>query len=211
MAALRQLVEEKFPSPPSSPPTRRVLTGCPGLDQRGGLSRGALTEICGPSAGGQLALAALLDMAQREGFLTALIDAADSFEPADWPESQLRRLLWVRCRQAHLALKATDYLLRDGNLPLLVLDLQIVPARQLRSIPMSTWHRFHRVIEHSATMLVLLTPHPLVEGVTMRTALQTQADLTSLRHPRNALIQELRGQIFERGQTPDFTFLEKSA
>jgi len=211
MAALRQLVEEKFPSPSSASPSRRLLTGCPFLDQQGGLRRGALTEICGPAAGGQIALISLLKMAQREGLLTGLIDAADSFEPADWPESQLRRLLWVRSGQVDLALKAADYLLRDGNIPLLVADLQIAPPRQLRRISASTWHRFHRVIENSATMLVLLTPYPMVEGVTVRMALQTGFRLNALHERRATLMLQLKGQIFERGQAPDFTLLAKSA
>ncbi len=211
LAALRQLVEEKFPSVPASAPSRRLLTGCPALDQQGGLRHGSLTEICTTAAGGQLALAVLLETAAREGFLSGLIDPADAFAPTDWSENQLRRLLWIRGGSVELALKATDFLLRDGNLPLLVLDLQIVPLRQLRRIPASTWHRFHRVIEGSTTILALLTPHPMVEGVTVRMALQAQISLASLQLSRHTLMEQLGGQVFERGQASDFGLLEKSA
>jgi len=211
LAALRQLVEEKFPGAPAAAPARRLLTGCPIFDQQGGLRRGSLTEICTTPAGGQLALTVLLETASREGFLSGLIDPADAFAPADWPESQLRRLLWVRGGTVELALKAADFLLRDGNLPLLVLDLQIVSTRQLRRIPASTWHRFHRVVEGSATILALLTPHPMVEGVSVRVALQTQASLASMSVSRCTLTAQLGGQVFERGQVTDFGLLEKSA
>jgi len=211
MAALRRLVEEKFPQAQPAAPVRRLRTGCPFLDQKGGLRRGALTEICGSPAGGQIALSALLDAARQEGSLTALIDAADAFAPSEWSEALLHRLLWVRCRQADLALKAADYLLRDGNLPLLVLDLQLAPERQLRRIPLSTWHRFHRVIESSATVFVLLTPHPMVEGVAARMALHTQPELLDMYRSRADLVRELNGNIFERGDAQDFTLLEKSA
>src|SRR5882757_209658 len=143
MAALRALLEEKFPqlSPTSS---GRLPTGCPALDKYGGLRKGSLTEICGSPAGGQLILSSLLDAAVREGFFIGLIDGANAFNPADWGHDQLSRMLWVMAGEAEPALKATDLLLRDGNLPILLLDLQIVPPRQLRRIPASTWHRFQR-------------------------------------------------------------------
>ena len=211
MAALRRLVEEKFPQAQPAPTIRRLRTGCPFLDQKGGLRRGALTEICGSPSGGQIVLSALLTAAHEEGFLTALIDAADAFAPSEWSDAHLHRLLWVRCRQAELALKATDYLLRDGNLPLLVLDLQLVPERELRRIPLSTWHRFHRVIESSAATLVLLTPHPMVEGVSARLALHTLGGLGDMHRDRTELIRELSGHSFERGEAQDITLLEKSA
>ena len=158
-----------------------------------------------------MALAALLDTATREGFLSSLIDPADAFAPTDWTEDQLRRLLWIRGGTVELALKAADFLLRDGNLSLLVMDLQIVPLRQLRRIPASTWHRFHRIIEGTAIIFALLTPHPMVEGVTVRMALQTQATLASLQVSRHTLTAQLAGQVFERGQVSDFGLLEKSA
>lgn len=211
LAALRRLVEEKFPSAPATPPARRWLTGCPALDQQGGLRRGALTEIYASAAGGQLALTSLLEMATREGVLTGLIDPVDSFAPTDWPPAYLHRLLWVRGGTVELSLKAADFLLRDGNLPLLILDLQLVPARQLQRIPAATWHRFHRVIEGSSTVLALLTPRPMVEGVLTRMILETQVSLDSLLAPRRDLAARMTGQVFERGQIVDFSLLEKSA
>jgi hypothetical protein len=198
LAALRTLVAEKFPQAARSP-AGRLATGCPALDGRGGLMRGALTEVCGSTAGGMLVLCALLEAAVREGFFLALIDAADAFEPADWPEPQLDRLLWVRCRESGMALKAADLLVRDGNLPALLLDLQGLPARQLQRIPANTWHRFHRVVESSATVLLVLTPRPLVEGAPCRIAVRLEAPWQALTTPRPRLLETLNAQIFERG------------
>jgi len=198
LAALRTLVAEKFPQAAHAP-SGRLSTGCGALDRRGGLVRGALTEVCGSAAGGQLVLCALLEAAVREGFFLALIDAADAFEPADWPEDQLDRLLWVRCRETATALKAADILVRDGNLPVLLLDLQGVPARQLQRIPANTWHRFHRVIESSATVLLALTPRPQVEGAPCRIAVRLESPWEAMNAPRARLLETLDAQIFERG------------
>jgi RecA/RadA recombinase len=203
LAALRALVAEKFPQ---TAPVRsgRLRTGCEALDRRGGLLRGGLTEVCGSLAGGQMVLAALLEAAVREAFWVALIDGADAFEPADWPGDQLDRLLWVRCRETGAALKAADILLRDGNLPVLLLDLQMVPERQLHRIPASTWHRFHRVIENSATVLLVLTPRPLVEGTPSRIAVKIPSPWKAMTASRRQLLDELVAQAFERGREDFF-------
>ena len=214
MAALRALVAEKFPSPGEQAPLPRLRTGCTALDQQGGLKRGAVTEICGPVAAGQLVLGALLAAASRERFFLALIDAADAFEPGDWPAAQLRRMLWVMGGTAEDSLKAADLLLRDGNLPLLMLDFQTVPARQLQKVPVSTWHRFHRVAAQSAVSFVVLTPEPMVEGAPSRIALRFSVSLpAALLEPREALLAQVDAQIFERGAAtvPSFEVLPISA
>jgi len=198
LSALRALVAEKFPQTAFAP-AGRLRTGCSPLDVRGGLPRGVLTEVCGSLAGGQMVIAALLEAAAREAFFLALIDGADAFDPAQWPEDQLDRLLWVRCAKVESALKAADVLVRDGNLPVLVLDLQAVTARRLQRIPVGTWHRFHRVIESSATVLVTLTPRPLVEGVPCRMAVRMATPWEALLEPRVRLPDHCEVQIFERG------------
>ena len=88
---------------------------------------------------------ALLRQARRANQWVALVDAQDSFDPSKLGEAVFSRLVWVRCRDAAQALKATDLLLRDGNLPLVLLDLQMNPAAELRKIPATTWHRWQRL------------------------------------------------------------------
>ena len=209
LEALRSLVAEKFPPSPRRG-NGRLLTDCRPFDQKGGFLQGAITEVCGSSAGGSLLLAALGNAAGRDGFFIGFIDAVNSFEPADWADEHLRRILWVMCGEAAPAIRAADILLRDGNLPVVILDLQMVPAGQLRRIPVSTWHRFQRVLEPTGTVFVVLSSQPLVESVPVRMAIRTDLSLEAMHIPRAALWKDLQVQVFERGAAP-LTVLQKSA
>jgi hypothetical protein len=210
LEALRILVAEKFPQP-SRRLNGRLRIGCKAFDQNGGFLRGAITEVCGSGAGGSLLLTAVLDAAVRDGLFVGLIDAANSFEPSNWADEHLRRILWVMCGAAGPAIRAADILLRDGNLPVVILDLQMLPAQQLRRIPVSTWHRFQRVIEPADTVLAVLTPQPVVEGAAARMAIRTELTLEAMHLPRLALWEHLDVQVFERG-TPAFVeVFQKSA
>src|SRR4051794_4731362 len=123
---LRQLLAERFPQPHVAPQSR-LITGVPTLDAAGGggLPKGAITELtrAQPSAGTASLVRLLLQMAQRDRTFIALIDGRDSFDPSGASADSLRHLLWVRCTKALDAVKAADLLLRDGNFPLVVLDL----------------------------------------------------------------------------------------
>jgi hypothetical protein len=210
METLRALVAEKFPQSPRRQEGRLPI-GCKAFDQKGGFLRGAVTEVCGSSASGPLLLAAVVDTAMRDGFFIGLIDAANSFEPSDWTDQHLRRILWVMCGAAGPAIRAADILLRDGNLPVVILDLQMLPMPQLRRIPASTWHRFQRVIEPTATVLTVLTPQPMVEGAAARMAIRTELTLDAMHLPRPALWEHLDVQVFERGTAAVVEVFQKSA
>ena len=67
MEALPELVAEKFPQSPCKLGGRLPI-GCKVFDVKGFL-RGAITEVCGSSAGGSLLLAAVGEAAVRDGFL----------------------------------------------------------------------------------------------------------------------------------------------
>ena len=131
----------------------RLPIGCKAFDQKGGFLRGAVTEVCGSIAGGGLLLAAVVDAAVRDGLFVGLIDAANSFEPSDWVDEQLRRILWVMCGSAGPAIRAADILLRDGNLPVVVLDLQMLPMRTVAAHPgehVASFSTHHRTDRHCA-------------------------------------------------------------
>lgn len=200
MEALRALIAEKFPETPAAPLRRRKI-GCRRIDEdRGGLREGAVTEICGSSGGARLLLGAILDAAVRESFPVALVDGADAFHPDDWTRDQLGRVLWVRCENAKDAVKAMDLLVRDGNLPVLVLDLQGMQPRDWRKIPASTWHRFHRLVEQTACVLAVLTPRPMVEGAPSRIAVEFPNAFKGRVGDRRELLEQLQLRIFERGE-----------
>jgi hypothetical protein len=185
------------------PALASLPTGIPIWDAAGGLPQGQLTEACGGAADGALLLESILTQSPQR--ISALVDAADSLEPADWPLACIERLLWVRCRALKQALHATDLLLRDGNFQLLVLNLQRLTARQLAAISGSTWHRFHRLVEHRPFALVVLSPHPLVEGAKMRLASSTPWDLDALDRPRRELFKNLNLRVFKRGSGPQLS------
>jgi len=210
LEALRTLVAEKFPQSPRRL-EGRLRIGCKAFDQKGGFLRGAITEVCGSRAGGSLLLAAVVDAAARDGLFVGFIDAANSFEPSDWTDEHLRRILWVVCGAAGPAIRAADILLRDGNLPVVILDLQMLPILQLRRIPVSTWHRFQRVIEPTATVLTVLTPQPVVEGAAARMAIRTDLTLEAMHLPRPALWEHLDVQVFERSTAALVEVFQKSA
>ena len=59
------------------------------------------------------------------------------------------------------ALRATDLLLESGGFGLIVLDLGDMPQHAARRIPLTTWFRFRRAIEHTPTILLTIEHHPI--------------------------------------------------
>ena len=61
------------------------------------------------------------------------------------------------------ALRVTDLLLQSGGFGLVVVDLADVPFQMARRIPLTTWFRFQRAVEHTPTMLFVITPAPCAQ------------------------------------------------
>ncbi len=197
IAELRRALEEKFPAAPEKRDTHFV-TGVEAIDRERGLPRAAVTEISGSTGAGSLLIASLIRAASRARSYAGLVDAGRSFDTLDLEPKVLKRLLWVLCADAPQAVKAADLLLRDGNLPLLLLDLQLVPLAQLRRIPVNTWHRFHRVAEQGNAALVVLTPRPMVEGVKVRIVAGNRWPLEVMTRRRRLLVEDLDLKIFDK-------------
>jgi recombination protein RecA len=166
-AALRSKVELALAGRVAAPFTYRdrkivttVSTGIPEIDSlTGGLPRGALTEIFGPACSGRtsLLLSALsARTAQEEA--CALIDGADAFDPhsAEAAGVELRKLLWVRCKNIEQTLRATDLLLQGGGFGFIAVDLSDISPCLVRHVPLESWFRFRRAVEDTPTILVLL-------------------------------------------------------
>jgi hypothetical protein len=154
-----------------------VPTGLAALDSlTGGWPRGALSEISGAASSGRtgVMLAALAGATRREE-ACALVDASDNFDPASGATAgvDLDRLLWVRCgapnctslrkdqRRGALGrleqvLKVTDLLLQGGGFGMVVLDLGDIPMESVRRIPLTSWFRFRRAVEPTATVLLVV-------------------------------------------------------
>lgn len=157
----------------------------------GGLPRGCLTEVCGPvSSGRSSLLLALLAAATQRQEACALVDVSDAFDPlsAAMATVNFENLLWVRCgveqtaaeqrkNKAHgasrgrehsesnvgQALRVTDLLLQSGGFGLVVIDLGDVPLKMARRIPLTSWFRFQRAIEHTPTVLFVITQAPCTQ------------------------------------------------
>jgi len=148
------------------PALEMVSSGIAEMDAlTGGLPRGCLTEICGPASSGRTTmLLAALAAATKRGEFCAVVDASDALDPQSIAAAgiELDRLLWVRCGEnSHLAehrleqlLRATDLLLESGGFGLIALDLGDLQPQTARRIPLTTWFRFRRAVEHTPTVLL---------------------------------------------------------
>lgn len=183
-AALRAQIEsslsERFSASlrwrePCAPLT--VSTGVGALDTlTGGWPQGALSEIVGSASSGRTSvmLASLAEATRRQE-VCALVDASDSFDPASAVAAgvDLERLLWIRCNEhaqksfirpvqrsglgcLEQVLKVTDLLLHSGGFGMVVVDLSDIPVSSARRVQMTSWFRFRRAVEPTATVLLLL-------------------------------------------------------
>ena len=191
IADLRALLAGKFPQAPVKA-GGAIGTGVPGVELR----RGVVTEVSGSTGSGALFLEALIDSALASGTMPALVDGCGGFDPVQLREGA--RLLWVLCKEAQSAIKATDLLLRDGNLSLVILDLQMNPDKELRRIPATTWYRFQRILEQSSMVFTVLTLKAMVSSAAERVELYNRWTLHAMRQRRAELRQRLETECIHR-------------
>jgi hypothetical protein len=180
---LRKLLAERFPHVALTAATR-LFTGLSFLDARigGGLPRGAITELISPqtSAGSASLIHALIHSAHRDNYFLALIDGRDSFDPTGVENARLRHLLWVRCSEASEAIKAADLVLRDGNFPLVMVDLVLNAPKELRKIPQTNWYRLQRLVEMVPTACLVLTRYEMVSSAQLKLLLENSWDIRTI-------------------------------
>ena len=198
---LRELLAQRFPV---AAPRHGLFfgTGIPALDEAlgGGLWKGTLTEIStAPDGAGCLTvLNAILSASARERRPVGLIDAGDGFDPQPLDEATLAHLLWVRCREMGECLKAADLLLRDGNLPIVLLDLRGGARAALKKIPNTTWYRLQRLAGQGAVACLVATPWFMVSSAHTRIQLQGACRVADLDRPAEDLLAAMEYQITRR-------------
>lgn len=104
---------------------------------------------------------------------------------------EMGRMLWIRCGksygprasgcelvagsklEAHSSklknfeqrleqvLKITDLLLQSSGFGMIVLDLADIPVRNACRIPLASWFRFRRAVEHTPTVLLVIEQQPI--------------------------------------------------
>jgi hypothetical protein len=219
---LRQLLSEKFPEAhqplerPRPAEARYWSTGLPQIDKplRGGLPKGVLAELSGAKkcSGSATVAREILSHAAQRNEIIALIDGNDSLDVTWIDERVLSRLLWVRCRTADAALKAADLVLRDNNLPLVLVDLKLVPEKQLRKIPATVWYRFQRLVEETSAICMIFTPWPMVSPAQTRITFHSAFSLETLEKNADELLDELKLEVSDRRQPVETAnFLQSSA
>ena len=195
IVALRDQLRARFPGAHADRVTDTTLlhTGIPCLDAAG-VAKGALTEIVGerPSCGVALVIHALLERETAVREYTALVDGSDAFDPWSAAPQALERTLWLRCKNPLQAVKATDLLLRDGNVPLVLLDLQLHKPRDVARVPATAWHRLRFLAEQSGAALCVFTPCELVSCARTRVTLDHRFTLDDLHRPRRELVAGLQ-------------------
>ena len=195
---LRKLLAERFPEEPLSV-ADRLVTGLPLFDltPAGGLAKGAITELSSPfpSAGSATIIASLLERAAEDGYFVALIDGRDSFDPQPMSDRNLRHLLWVRCQRAAEAMQAADLLLRDGNFPLVILDLVLNPLPELGKIPANNWYRLQRLVEPAPSAFLVLTRRSMISSAQYRLILENRWRLPDLEVEHTILRTRLRVEV----------------
>lgn len=203
---LRQLLAERFPGLRqfSEQPKAAACwpTGLMAIDNllQGGLPKSAISELVSNQfrAGSALIAAALLRQSYQTNQWLGLVDSQDCFDPTPLENTLLSRLLWVRCRETKQAFKAADLLLRDGNLPVVVFDLRLSPATELRRIPATTWYRLQRIIELTSISLLVVTPCPMVKAAQVRLSLEGRFSLDALMETEEELLSRLKIGLVQR-------------
>jgi hypothetical protein len=184
---LRELLAERGLAT-ASKARESFLSGWSVLDRTvgAGLPKGDIAELHCPRHGGGLAIAQLIESAARTRRFLALIDGADRFDPASVSVPHLAHLLWVRCQNATQAVRAADLILRDGNLPLVLLNLR--GAADATRVPSQAWYRLQRIVEQSGVTFLILTPRPMIPSARVRIALHATFTLDDLERDREELL-----------------------
>ena len=104
-------------------------------------------------------------------------------------------------------LRATDLLLESGGFGLIVLDLGDLPQQAARRIPLTTWFRFRRAVEHKPTILLAIEQHPIA-GSCSSLLLQLGAsnstvDESAAKERKNAAHGASRGLAVEEDEAPE--------
>jgi len=63
-------------------------------------------------------------------------------------------------------LRVTDLLLQSGGFGLVIIDLGDTPLKMARRIPLASWFRFQRAVEHTATVLFVISQVPCAQTCT---------------------------------------------
>lgn len=181
MMELRKSLRDQFPGAHRFPVIEEGVEGADLVkDEALVFAGGTVNEVVSGVGfqGMSLLISRLLD--EERELPLALVDGQDSFDPESYGNGRCVNLLWVRCTETDQILNATDLLLRDGNLPLILMDLHLLPKRELGRIPNVLWHRFRTEARDSGSALVVLSPMAMVPSAHSRYFIEGEFTLDHL-------------------------------
>jgi len=166
----------------------------------GGYSPGHITEIVepAPSRGVQSLLHHAIRHARQQQRYVALIDAPNQFDPQSESSESLRSLLWIRAHKTNDVVKACDILIRDGNFPLLILDLRFPANSQHTLIRSNEWYRIQRVCEQSRVAFLSFTTQSTIPCAHARLQLTRFIPIETLDHPLSNALTCIECEILKR-------------
>lgn len=90
--------------------------------------------------------------------------AGDSYQgmPSGLPQHAEKGFGFTRWKSPlEQVLKVTDLLLQSNGFGMIALDLSDVPVESARRIPLASWFRFRRAVEHTPTTLLVIEQQPI--------------------------------------------------
>ena len=96
-------------------------------------------------------------------------------------------------------LKSTDLILQSGGFGLVALDLAGIPEKYVRRIPLASWFRFQRAVEHTKTALLVISEFACAQTCAMLvlqlSVASSQLAVQSLSPSHAELLQTLRVEM----------------
>src|SRR4029077_16852711 len=100
-------------------------------------------------------------------------------------------------------LRATDLLLESGGFGLIALDICDVTPQAARRIPLTTWFRFRRAVEHKPTILLAFEQQPIAGSCSSLLLKLGTADASAAKRRQNTPHGASRGLSPKDGQAQD--------
>lgn len=155
-------------------PQDQITYGVDWLDAES-LLQGKIYELSSRCFGdGARLIGEILASVFRQQQRLVLIDGSDCFDPSILPVfgddtyNLDGSFAWARCRSVKEAVQIADMILRDGNLPRTVMDLQNNSLKEIRSIPRSNWLRLRALAEDSGVSCLVLTTETVIPNAAGR-------------------------------------------
>jgi hypothetical protein len=181
----------------TAPESDEVLVEVPVL--KSFIGAGELAELCAEQGmGSGLVVREVMRAMVSAGHFLALVDGSDGFDPTSVEEAVLRRMLWVRTRNVEEAVKSADLLLRDGNLPLVLVQLRGLPLASLRRVPSQHWYRLQRLAKETGTACLLVTPARMIPCARKRWSVGGDFTLNDVERDSAEVLTRLRTELHSR-------------